>query len=271
MSEQEPAAVWRQPTTTHAARGAGRPRLHIRDELNRYVHEITADLTRIGSAEENEIVLPGAEPMHATITHDAADEYILTMFAAGETNAAAPQGAPDRRRSTETLRTGAHFSAGPWHLVFARDEYADHGRPYGGRQGGEFAHQRRQAPRPDYTPRAQLSDEQIVLIDEVVNGVDTPAFEFYVVKNDRSALYSAMVGSTEIGGLSYTTAGADRLVLLEVSVLPVHRKQGIATALIRRVLDDVRERSLTVSVVCPIVHEFIARHPEYADLMESDG
>jgi len=267
MSEELPAAVWRQPTTTHAERGAGRPRLHIRDELNRYVHEITADLTRIGSAEDNEVVLPGAEPMHATITHDAADEYILTMFGAGETNAATPQG-PQGRLSTETLRTGAHFSAGGWHLVFARDEYADHGRPYGGRQGGEFAHQRRQAPRPDYTPRDQLSPEQVVLIDEVANGADTPAFEFYVVKDERSALYSAMVGSTEVGGLSYTTAGDDRLLLLEVSVFPLHRKQGIATALIRRVLDDVREQGQTVSVICPIVHEFIARHPEYADLME---
>lgn len=270
MSEQESGSAWSRPTTTHAARGAGRPRLHIRDELNRHVHEITTDLTRIGSAEDNEIVLAGAEPMHATITHDANDEYVLTMFGAGETNAATSRG-PEGRRSTETLRTGAHFSAGGWRLVFARDEFADHGRPYGGRQGGEFAHQRRQAPRPDYTPRDQLSEEQVVLIDEVANGADTPAFEFYVVKDERSAQYSAMVGPTEIGGLTYTTAGADRLVLLEVSVFPVHRKQGIATALIRRVLDDVRDRSQTVSVVCPIVHEFIARHPEYADLMESAG
>lgn len=267
MSEQESGSAWSRPTTTHAARGAGRPRLLIRDELNRYVHEITGDLTRIGSAEDNEVVLPGTEPVHATITHDAADEYVLTMFGAGETNAASAQG-PEPRRSTEILRTGAHFSAGGWRLVFARDEYADHGRPYGGRQGGEFAHQRRQAARPDYTPRDQLSHEQVVLIDEVANGADTPAFEFYVVKDESSTQYSAMVGSTEIGGLSYTTAGGDRLVLLEVSVFPLHRNQGIATALIRRVLDDVRERSQTVSVVCPIVHEFVARHPEYADLME---
>ena len=32
-------------------------------------------------------------------------------------------------------------------LTFVREEYADHGRPYGGRIGGELGHQRRQPSR----------------------------------------------------------------------------------------------------------------------------
>lgn len=268
MSEQVSPPGRDRTTTTHADWGAGHPRLHVRSELDRYTHEITADLTRVGSADDNEIVLPGTDAMHATITHDATDEYILTMFGEGKTNAATRKGPGDRRRLTETLRTGAHFTAGDWRLVFARDEFADHGRPYGGRQGGEFAHQRRQAPRPDYTPSGKLSKEQVILIDEVVNGPDVTAFEFYVVKDEKAAIYNAMVGDTEIGGLSYNTAGDDRLVLLELSIFPVHRNQGIATALIRRVLDDVRAHRKTVIVLCPIVHSFIDRHPEYADLID---
>lgn len=269
MSEQASTSGRERPTTTHAGWGAGHPRLHVRNDLDRYVHEITADLTRVGSADDNEIVLPGADAMHATITHDATDEYILTMFGKGETNAATRKGPGDQRQLTETLRTGAHFTAGGWRLVFARDEFADHGRPYGGRQGGEFAHQRRQTPRPDYTPTSKLSEEQLVLIDEVINSVETPAFEFYVVKDEKAASYNAMVGDTEIGGLSYTTAGDDQLVLLELSIFPVHRNQGIATALIRRVLDDVRTHRKTVIVLCPIVNSFIDRHPEYADLIDT--
>jgi hypothetical protein len=32
-------------------------------------------------------------------------------------------------------------------MSFYREEYADHGRPYGGRLGGEIGHQRQQPPR----------------------------------------------------------------------------------------------------------------------------
>jgi len=39
---------------------------------------------------------------------------------------------------------------GEWRFTFARDEYADHGRPFGGREGGELADQPVQPPRPDY-------------------------------------------------------------------------------------------------------------------------
>jgi hypothetical protein len=49
------------------------------------------------------------------------------------------------------LRTGARFTMGGWTFVYARDEFADHGRPYGGREGGEGTYQPQQPERPDYT------------------------------------------------------------------------------------------------------------------------
>jgi hypothetical protein len=33
-------------------------------------------------------------------------------------------------------------------MTFFREEFADHGRPYGGRVGGEIGHQRPQPERP---------------------------------------------------------------------------------------------------------------------------
>ncbi|HSP75244.1 MAG TPA: hypothetical protein VLO31_03400, partial [Cryobacterium sp.] len=47
----------------------------------------------------------------------------------------------------QILRTGARIEMGPWRLAFFREEYADHGRPYGGRVGGEFAVQKPQPSR----------------------------------------------------------------------------------------------------------------------------
>ena len=94
------------------------------------------------------------------------------------------------------------------------------------------------------------------------------AFDFAVVNDEKAGIYDAIVGDREIAGLTYNVAGDDRLVLLAASVYPEFRKQGIATELIRRVLDDVRAQGKTVTILCPIVRTFIEHNPEYADLID---
>ncbi|MFC4139532.1 MULTISPECIES: FHA domain-containing protein [unclassified Microbacterium] len=148
MRPEAPAPHAPQPTTTHSSWGSGEPHLLIvNEEDGRIVFPLDADLVTIGSDGGNHVVLEGTMPLHATIRHDEHDEYLLTMHGPGETNARPIEGAQDR---TEVLRTGARFTMGPWRIVFMRAEYADHGRPYGGREGGEGTHQRRQPDRPDY-------------------------------------------------------------------------------------------------------------------------
>jgi len=139
------------PTTTHDAWGAGDPHLRITGGGDRLVYHLRDDVVRIGSAAGNELVLPGADPVHATITHDERDEYVLTLHGPGETNAASLDASGER---AQILRTGASFTVGEWELVFGREESADHGRPYGGRQGGELSDQDLQPPRPDYAEDA---------------------------------------------------------------------------------------------------------------------
>lgn len=92
--------------------------------------------------------------------------------------------------------------------------------------------------------------------------------EFTVVDDEKSGSYKAVAGDREIAGMPYNVAGDDRLVLLATSVFPEFRGRGVATELIRRVLDDVRTQHKTVTVMCPIVHAFIERNPEYADLVD---
>jgi predicted GNAT family acetyltransferase len=116
--------------------------------------------------------------------------------------------------------------------------------------------------------KGTLSQDQAVLIGEVIDDPHAPAFDFYVVNDEKTGIYKAIVGDTEIAGLPYDVASDDRLVLLAASVFPEFRKQGIATELIRRVLDDVRTQGKTVTVMCPIVRTFIEHNPEYADLID---
>lgn len=136
------------PTTTHAAWGAGRPRLLIHGDGGRREIGLTDDTTVIGSGSDAHVRLRDSDPVHALIHHDDRDEYVLIMIGPGEMSSAIPGERPGERR--ETLRTGARFTIGEFTLVFARDEFADHGLPFGGHEGGEGSRQRAQPPRPDY-------------------------------------------------------------------------------------------------------------------------
>ena len=57
-----------------------------------------------------------------------------------------------------------------------------------------------------------------------------------------------------------------RLVALHTEVLPEFEGRGIASALVRRVLDDARAAGMTVTPRCPFFRRHFERHPEDADL-----
>lgn len=140
-----------EPTTTHAEWGAGDPTLIVISDERRMRHPLTEDELTIGSGAGCGLRLPDIDPLHATVVHDERDEYVLTLHGEGTMNAnpLAAGTHPDDR--SETLRTGAQFTAGPWTVVFTREEFADHGRPFAGREGGELSDQPPQPSRPDYT------------------------------------------------------------------------------------------------------------------------
>ncbi len=78
------------------------------------------------------------------LRHDEDDEWVVESLA-GVTRV---HGAPVIR---QVLRTGARVTLGDHQLAYFREEHADHGRPFGGRVGGELGHQRSQPPRPGHT------------------------------------------------------------------------------------------------------------------------
>lgn len=129
----------RNVTTTHDPARGGNPRL-IRapgtapgpDDV-REVFALSEGVTTIGSDPGNDVRLPGLEPWHAEVHHDARDEFLLHRVCL-------PGGALVNGEEVDQamLRTGTRVQLETWTLSFARDEHADHGRPHGGRQGGEL-------------------------------------------------------------------------------------------------------------------------------------
>jgi len=133
------------PGSTHSEYGAGRPRLLFKvgdtwDGTPPREFDLLIDVTRIGSAEDMDLRLEGLEPFHAEIVHIDIDEYVLRHVTSDD-----DQNSPVLGSATlpgeGILRTGSPVELGDWSMSFFRDEHADHGRPGGGREGGEGEHQ----------------------------------------------------------------------------------------------------------------------------------
>lgn len=57
------------------------------------------------------------------------------------------------------------------------------------------------------------------------------------------------------------------IVFTHTLVPPEIEGRGVGSKLIRAALDSARDRGLTVVPQCPFVAAYIARHPEYRDLV----
>lgn len=144
-------SIKRTITTTHYLHGSGRPRLIFVQnsetwdgQVPREV-ELLGDRTTIGSGEDATLRLTGLDELHAEVIHTEDDEYVLVPHGVitGSVNGKEPS----------ILRTGARIQLGEWALAFFREEYADHGRPFGGRNGGELSYQR-----PQRNPRTGATE-----------------------------------------------------------------------------------------------------------------
>jgi len=146
-------------TTTHDPRGGGNPRLimapaaHPLPGDRQEVFGLRGDVTTIGSDAACDIRLAGLDPFAAEVRHDSADEFVVARL--GRPGSTRVNGAPV---DTALLRTASRLSIGDWTMSFFREEYADHGRPYGGRLGGEIGHQRPQPARHPRQPHPEANE-----------------------------------------------------------------------------------------------------------------
>ncbi|MFC5678712.1 FHA domain-containing protein [Aeromicrobium endophyticum] len=141
--------VPRTVTTTHdAVGGRGHPRLYLSDTSDPAVDRrvgvfaLPAEGVVIGSAAGSGLRLDGVDDVQAEIIRTDDDEYVLIARSSRVNTTVS-----GRQLPRQTLHTGSRIQLGTWRLAYVRDEFADHGRPYGGRIGGELGRQRTQ-PKP---------------------------------------------------------------------------------------------------------------------------
>jgi uncharacterized protein len=90
-----------------------------------------------------------------------------------------------------------------------------------------------------------------------------------VVKDNPAKGRFEMTSGDVLAVIEYRRAD-DRIVLTHTEVPDVLAGQGVGSRLVRGVLDTMRAEGTKVVPRCEFVAAFIARHPEYQDLVAQD-
>lgn len=90
--------------------------------------------------------------------------------------------------------------------------------------------------------------------------------DLIIEDNAGARRYEARLGGQLAGFVEYGRVRT-RLVAVHTEVLSEFEGRGIASALVRRVLDDARAAGATVTPRCPFFVRHFERHPEDADLL----
>ena len=92
-----------------------------------------------------------------------------------------------------------------------------------------------------------------------------------VTDNPEENRYEARIGG-ELAGFAEYHLTKSSIVFTHTETLEQFKGQGVATALARHALDDVRAKGeREVVPVCPFFHGYIDDHAEYADLVRHHG
>lgn len=101
---------------------------------------------------------------------------------------------------------------------------------------------------------------------EVARRQDEPvSSEVETVRNEDESRYEGRMDDTVVTVLDFVRDGSV-LGLTHTGTDPDHRGRGLAGAVTRAALTDIRRRGERVVPHCPFAADFLDAHPEFADL-----
>lgn len=93
---------------------------------------------------------------------------------------------------------------------------------------------------------------------------------FEVEDNTAASRFEVESGGA-VAFVEYERAGDGRIALLHTEVPDALSGQGVGSKLVRGTLDTLRGEGMKVVPRCEFVAAYIARHPEYRDLLADEG
>lgn len=88
-----------------------------------------------------------------------------------------------------------------------------------------------------------------------------------VRKNTDESRFEIFVDGERAGFATYEVGNLGVIVVPHTEVDDKFQGRGVASDLVRGVLDDIRKEGYQVQPDCPYVQSWIGKHPEYGDLV----
>ena len=88
-----------------------------------------------------------------------------------------------------------------------------------------------------------------------------------IVDNPQASRYEIFDGGQRAGLVDYRLPREGQIAIMHTETDPEFGGKGLAGRLTRFLLDDARRRGLAVLPYCPYTRRWIARHPDYLDLV----
>ena len=89
--------------------------------------------------------------------------------------------------------------------------------------------------------------------------------DYQLIDNEIAKRYEFHVDGV-IPKIDYKKAKG-KIYLVHTEVPEQLKGKGIASALVKKVLEDIRQKEITLVSICPFVAMYIKRHPEWESLL----
>jgi predicted GNAT family acetyltransferase len=96
--------------------------------------------------------------------------------------------------------------------------------------------------------------------------MDSSLDDVRVVDNPGELQYELWVNGACVGMIAYRLRPGVR-TLIHTELDPAFQDRGLGSTLVSGALEDIRDQGLAVAPICPFVHRFLRKHPEYEDLV----
>lgn len=106
-----------------------------------------------------------------------------------------------------------------------------------------------------YSNLFNINNRRTIMIQdyELINNIEENQYEFHIEKH--------------IAKIEYIRAANKEIYLTHTEVPTALEGQGIASALIKKVLEDIEHKGLRLIPLCPFVVGYIQKHPEWRKLV----
>jgi predicted GNAT family acetyltransferase len=92
--------------------------------------------------------------------------------------------------------------------------------------------------------------------------------EIRLERQGRQGIYFHPLPDSDPARLTFVEMGPDHIAIDYSFVPPQYRGRGVALKLVKRAVDDAREKGFKISPLCGYVAAEFRRHPEWSDVLQ---